>query len=176
MSGTNQGGRAIDGDVDLGEIAARRLDRAQKILGVQDADDVLGFALPQRDARDLGLEHGLHHLLRRIVGADRDHLGAVDHDVGDGEVAQIEQTAEHVAVLLLDAAFMVQEIDGSAQFLVRGEESPVDPDPKSEQAENPAHQHLDAHQQWSEQPHDPCDRTHHQQCDPIRGVDRHRLG
>ena len=86
-----------------------------------------GLLLPQRNARDLGLEHGLHHLLRRIVGADRDHLGAVDHDVGDGEIAQVEQTAEHVAVLLLDAAFMMQKIDRPAQFLVGGQESPGRP-------------------------------------------------
>ena len=30
-------------------------------------------------------------LLRRIVGVDGDHLGAVDHHVGDREVAQVEQ-------------------------------------------------------------------------------------
>ena len=68
-------------------------------------------------------QHGLDHLLGRIVGADRDHLGAVDHDVGDGEVAQVEQAAEHVAVVLLDAALLMQEIDGSAQFLM-GDRNP----------------------------------------------------
>ena len=50
---------------------------------------------------------------------DRDHVGAVDHHVGDGEVAQIEHAAEHVAVELLDAALAVQQIDGAAHFLVR---------------------------------------------------------
>ena len=30
----------------------------------------------------VALQHGLDDLLRRIVGANRDHLGAVDHDVG----------------------------------------------------------------------------------------------
>ena len=77
-----------------------------------------------------GLEHGVDDLLGRIVGVDRDHLGAVDHDVGDGEVAQVEQAAEHVAVVLLDAAFAVQEIDGAAQLLVRREDRCVVPDPK----------------------------------------------
>ena len=36
------------------------------------------------------------------------------------EIAQIEQAAEHVAVELLDAALVVQQIDRAAQLLVRG--------------------------------------------------------
>ena len=118
MSGTNQGGRAIAAKSILASVAAGGLDRAQQILGVQDADDVLRLALPQRNACDLRFQHLLHHLLGRIVGADRDHLGAMDHDVGDGEIAQVEKTAEHVAILLLHAAFMVQQVHGSAQFLM----------------------------------------------------------
>ena len=54
-----------------------------------------------------------------MVDIDRHHLGAVDHHVGDFELAQIEHAADHVAVELLDAAFAVQEIDRAAQFLVR---------------------------------------------------------
>ena len=111
MSGTNQGGRAIAFDVDLRPVAVAALERAQQVLGVQDADDVLGRSAPQRHARDRRGEHGLDDLLGRIVGADRDHLGAVDHHVGDGEIAQVEQAAEHVAVVLLDAALVVQQID-----------------------------------------------------------------
>ena len=68
-------------------------------------------------------QHGPHHLLGRIVGADRDHLGAVDHHVGDHELAQVEQAAEHVAVVLLDAALVVQQVDRAAQLLVRRQES-----------------------------------------------------
>ena len=59
---------------------------------------------------------------RRIVGVDRHHLGAVDHDVGHRQLAQIEQAAHHVAVELLDDALAVQEIDGAAQLLVRRED------------------------------------------------------
>ena len=57
--------------------------------------------------------------LGRIVGVDHDHLGAVDHDVGDRQVAQVEQAADHVAVVLLDAALAVQQVDRAAQLLVR---------------------------------------------------------
>ena len=35
----------------------------------------------------------------------RDHVGAVDHHVGDHQLAQIEHAAEHVAVARLHAAF-----------------------------------------------------------------------
>ena len=59
----------------------------------------------------------LHQLLRRQVGVDGHHLGAVDHHVGDLQLAQIEQAAEHVAVELLHLAFAVQQIDRAAQSL-----------------------------------------------------------
>ena len=83
-----------------------------------------GLLAPERHARDRRVEHRVDDLLGRIVGVDRDHLGAVDHHVGDREVAQIEQAAEHVAVVLLDAALAVQQVDRAAQFLVRRQDRP----------------------------------------------------
>ena len=79
----------------------------------------------------------------------------MDHHVGDDEIAQVEQAAEHVAVVLLDAAFMVEEIDRTAQFLMCGKKGLVGADAKPEQAKNPAHHRLDADQHRSEQPHYP---------------------
>jgi hypothetical protein len=58
MSGTNQGGSAIAMTSICGDVAFGVLERTQQILGVQDADDVLGLVAPQRDAGELGLEHG----------------------------------------------------------------------------------------------------------------------
>ena len=111
MSGTNQGGSAIAMTSICDEVALGALQRAQQVLGVQDADDVLGLVAPQRDARELGLEHCVDDLFGRIVGVDRHHLGAMDHDIGHRQVAQIEQAAHHVAVVLLDAASRCSEID-----------------------------------------------------------------
>ena len=46
----------------------------------------------------------------------------MDHDVGDLKLAEIQQAAEHVAGLLLDLAFVVQQVDRAAQPLGRRQE------------------------------------------------------
>ena len=151
MSGTNQGGQRDRADIDLGEVAAGRLDRAQQVLGVQDADDVLRRVAPQRNARDRRGEHGLDDVLGRIVGVDGDHLGAMDHHVVDGEVAQVEQAAEHVAIVLLDAALVVQQVDRAAQFLVRRQHRLIVADARAGEPQDAAHQRLDRRQHRPEQ-------------------------
>jgi len=78
-----------------------------------------GVPRQQRDARHHFGDHALDHLVRRLADIGGDHLGAVDHDVGDREVAQIEQAAEHVAIVFLDAALTMEEVDRTAQALVR---------------------------------------------------------
>ena len=88
-------------------------------------------------------EDGVDDLGGRIVGVERDHFGAVDHHVADGEIAQIEQAAEHVAIVLLDAAFLVQQIDGAAQRLVARQHRLDGPDMKADAREQPAHQPFD---------------------------------
>jgi hypothetical protein len=146
MSGTNQGGRA-SAAMSIFEESPAACSRAQQILGVQDADDVLGRLAPQRHARHRCGEHRLDHGRGRIVGIDGDHLGAVDHHVRDGKVAQVEQAAEHVAVELLDVAFLMQEIDRAAQLLVRREHRPAFVDlPARRGRRMAAHQRLDRDQ------------------------------
>jgi len=138
---------------------------------VQDADDVLGPLAPQRNPRHRGLQHGLHHLLGGIVGADREHGGAVDHHIRDHQIAQVEQAGEHVAGMLLDAALAVQEIDRAAQFLVRREDRLIVVAVPAEQPQQPPHQGTDAHQHGSQQPHGPVDRTRDQQGDAVGRVE-----
>ena len=79
----------------------------------------------------------------RIVGIDRQHLGAVDHDVGHRQFAQVEQAAHHVAVELLDAALAVQQVDGAAHLLVRREDRLFLADADADKPQDPAHQPLD---------------------------------
>jgi hypothetical protein len=54
------------------------------------------------------------------VRIDHRDVLAVDHHVGDLEFLQVENAAEHVAVVRLHGAFLVVQVDGAAQFLVRG--------------------------------------------------------
>ena len=125
MSGTNHGGSAIAMMSIVGEIAFGVADHAQQVLGVQDADDVFRRTAPQRNARVFGAQHRVDDLLRRIVGVDRHHLGAVDHDVGHFELAQAKDVLDvfglavlHLAVLgrLLDQAF---DLDVGQDFVMR---------------------------------------------------------
>ena len=64
-------------------------------------------------------DHRVDQVFRLFVGVERDHAGAVDHHVGDHQLAQVEHAAEHVAVERLHVAFAMQQIDGAAQFLAR---------------------------------------------------------
>ena len=120
-------------------IAFGGADRAQQILGVQHADDVFRLLAPQRNAGVFGRQHLAHQILRRQVGVDHHHLGAMNHDVGDLQLAQVEQAAEHVAVLLFDLAFVMQQIDRAAQALGRRQDRLVGADLDAEQL----HQHED---------------------------------
>ena len=65
-----------------------------------------------------------------------DHLGAVDHHVGHGELAQIEHAAHHVAVELFHDAGAVQEIDRAAHLLVRRKDRLNLADRHAEQAQD----------------------------------------
>ena len=85
-----------------------------------------GLLAPQRDARVLGLEHGIDDLLRRIVGVDRHHLGAMDHDVGDFELAEAEDILDVFGLALLHLAVLGRhlhqsfDLDIGQDFLLRG--------------------------------------------------------
>ena len=75
-----------------------------------------GESAPQRHARVRGAAStALDDVLRRIVGVDGDHLGAMDHHVGDFELAEAEDVVDvfgladrHLAVL---GRFLDQPLD-----------------------------------------------------------------
>src|SRR5882672_2001036 len=77
-------------DIDLGGIAVGGTDRAQQILGVQHADDIFRLLTPQRNPGVFGGQHLAHQLFGRQVGVDHHHFGAMNHDVGDLKLAQIQ--------------------------------------------------------------------------------------
>ncbi|MEJ1969845.1 MAG: hypothetical protein WDN03_14590 [Rhizomicrobium sp.] len=116
-------------------------DGADDVLGVDHADDVLRLPAPYRHAGMAGIEHFLQHVLRRHGGVDRYHVLAVDHDVGDGELAQVEHARDHVAVLALHRAFLVMQVDGAADLVMRLDIF-LRMFADAEQAQHPPHQEL----------------------------------
>ena len=109
---------------------------------MQDADDLLAFAAPQRHPGMRALQRRVDDLLGRQIDVDRVHRGPVHHDVRDGELAKIEHAAEHVAVELHHAAFLVVQVDGAAQLLVRRQHLDVVADRDAEQAQSVADEEL----------------------------------
>src|SRR5664280_3860609 len=148
--GHEPGRRHQRGNVDLGGIAVDRMQRAQQILHVQDADDVFRIAAPERQPRHRRGDHRVDQVFGRIVCVQGDHAGAVDHHVGHHQVAQIEHAAEHVTVERLHVAFTVQQIDGAAQFLARRQHLLIFTDRHADLLEQPAHQRRDRHQHRAE--------------------------
>ena len=67
----------------------------------------------------------------------------MDHDVGHGELAQIEHAAHHVAVELLHDAGAMHEVDGAAQLLARRKDGVDLADLHADPAQNDPHQPLD---------------------------------
>ena len=109
---------------------------------MKDADDLLAFAAPQRHPGMRALQRRVHDLLGGQIDVDRVHRGPVHHDVRDGELAKIEHAAEHVAVELHHAAFLVVQVDGASDFLVRREHVDIVADIGAEQPQSVAHQEL----------------------------------
>ena len=142
---------------------------------MQHADDIVGAVAPQRQPRHRRRQHGVGDVLRRIVGVQHHHFGAVDHDVGDRELAQIENAAHHVAVELLDDAGVMQQIDGAAQLLARRQDRLDGADLHAEAAQDDPHQPFDAVKQRREQLHGALDRLRHHQRDTVRRVERRGL-
>ena len=68
------------------------------------------------------LQNLVEDILRVAVDVERFHLGAMDHDVGDLEIAQIKHAAEHLRIVLQNGAFFRLKIDGAADLFMRGQD------------------------------------------------------
>ena len=147
----------------LRHVPADARQRHQQVLGVQDADDVVGLVLPQRNARVLALQDLVDHLLRRIVDVDGLHLGAMDHDVEHLQASQVEHAAEHRRIALGDGAADGLELDGAADLLVRGQDVGGIVALGRRELQDQAHDELDRRRERIEQhDHHPHDRRHEQ--------------
>ncbi len=126
---------------------------------MQDSDDVFRLVAPDRNARVLRLQDLLDDPVRRIVGIECLHLGAMDHDVVDAQRAEIEHAAEHVSVMARDRAFLRLQLDGAADFLVRRENVGFVVDPRRSQLQQQCNDRLnDEHRRTKHGDHDLHDR------------------
>ncbi len=110
---------------------------------MQDAHDVVGLAPPQRHAGVGRVDHFANDFLRRQIGVDEPHLGAMHHDVGHRNLGELEQAAEHVALFALDAAFAMQDVDRAHQLFVAGDPRILLDQRHAAQTQEAPHQRLD---------------------------------
>ena len=92
-----------------------------EILQVQDADDVVGVVVDDRDARDALLEEDRHRVARGGGRVDRDHVGARHHDLAHEGVGELEDRVDELAVVLLDELVLGRLVDDAEQLLLRRE-------------------------------------------------------
>ena len=81
MSGTNQGGSAIARCRSSARSPSASCSARSRSLACRMPTMFSGLSR-HSGMRVTGLEHGVDDLLRRIVGIEGHHLGAMDHDVG----------------------------------------------------------------------------------------------
>ena len=87
----------------------------------------------------------------------------MDHDVGDGDLREFEQAADHVALVARDAALAVQNVDRAEQFLVTGDARLGGRQIDAAQAQHAAHQRLDRADDGTEDRDEERDRRRDQQ-------------
>ena len=98
---------------------ARRLDGAEQVLGVDDADDVVGLGAIDRDARVGRFQHLADDGVHRLVGVDHHDAAAMGHDVAHRAVAEIEHRLQHRLLGGRRLAFLAvaMQVDGAAQHV-----------------------------------------------------------
>ena len=144
-------------------------ERRQQILGMQHANDVVGFVLPDRHARELALDNVVDNLVRVVGNVDGLHLGAVDHDVVELQFLEIKHAAEALRLALVDGAFLGRQLDGTAQF-VGGENIGVVVGAARRQPQDVAHDEVNGGggrpEQRDKDVHDRC--NHHREGGRVR--------
>ena len=142
---------------------------------MQHAYDVFGLFAPQRDPRIFGGQDLSHQFFRRQVRIDHHHFGAVNHHVRNLKLAEIQQTTQHVAVLLFDLAFVVKQIDRAAQPFEGRQYRLVVAGIDADQPQQHANNGLDDGEQRPQHEHHEFHRSGDEKRDPVRRVDGDRL-
>ena len=118
-SGMNQGG-VMTSSILTARGPPGGLDGAEQVLGVDHADDVVGLAAIERDARVGRRQHlGDDRRPSAASASISDDVAAMGHDVADRAVAEVEHRAQHRLLGrrgLVGLALAVQ-FDGAAQHV-----------------------------------------------------------
>ena len=94
-------------------------DAAQHVLDVDDADDVVVRALEDREAGVRRFQVHLVEVAGRCPRCQEDDLGARDHHLVDAAVAEAEDAAEQLGLLLLQQAGLRALVDEQVDLLRR---------------------------------------------------------
>jgi hypothetical protein len=148
----------------------------QQVAGVQHADDVVGVLAIERDAGVLGLQRLGHQLADRQVGVDQGDRLAVDHDLRDVHVRQVQHPAQHPPVAAFDPAFGVVVLDRAADLLVGGQHVDLHGQLDAEQPQRAPHDPLDGVDDRPEQPDHQQGRGRQEAGHVVRLQDRQGLG
>src|SRR5205807_8588676 len=85
-----------------GPPGAIRADGGHHVAGMGDADQLVDVAPDHRHPGEAPREHDVEHGIEVGVGVDAHHVGPGHHHRPDHRVAELEDRADHLALLRLD--------------------------------------------------------------------------
>ena len=91
----------------------------QQILDVKHADDVIEVALDRPDSACAACGRGARESVRRRADRDPGDADARHHDLAGGQIAELEQLAQHLARLGAQRALLFGFLDDELQLLGR---------------------------------------------------------
>ena len=131
---------------------------------MQHADDLVLVFPPQRQAGIRAFNDRLDQHADRLVGVQHDHITAVGHHILDPDIAEIEDAAQHLALLFGVGVRALVELDHAAQFLLAFIVAEAGGDAHTEQAQNTAHHMRGDSVDRTQQPDQRADRRRHRQA------------
>ena len=114
-------------------------------------------------------------MLRRQIGVEELHLGAVHHHVRDRNLGEFEQATEHIPFGALDFAFLVEDVDRAHQLLVAADARIPLGQRQPEKAQHATHQRLDRADDRTEYRYEEKDERRDQERHPVRIGDGDRF-
>ena len=90
----------------------------EEILDVEDADDVVGRTLVDRDPRVAHLRDALEHLAGSGIDVDPDDVGPRDHDLAHRFLREAEDRRDHPLLALLEHALGLPGLDEGLDLLL----------------------------------------------------------